>query len=242
MAREDGRLDNELRKIVIKPNYIQNSSGSVLISFDKTIVLCTANLQENKVPPHLKGLGTGWVTAEYSLLPGSTLIRKERERIKISGRTLEIQRLIGRSLRSVVDLSALHENTIIVDCDVLQADGGTRTVSVTGGYIALVLALRRLKKLGKIDSMPVKDYLSAISVGIVGDKILLDLTYDEDSKAKVDMNVVMNGKEEFVEIQATGEEFAFSKDVFDKMLSVAKKAIIQIIEEEKKVLGRLFKE
>ncbi len=229
---------DRIREVKIVRNYIKNADGSVLISFGNTRVVCTASIQE-KVPPHLKGAGTGWVTAEYSMLPRSTGTRMARERYKVGGRTQEIQRLIGRSLRAVTDLKTLGERSIIVDCDVIQADGGTRTASVNGGFIALVEALRKLNREKKLTGWPIKDYLGAISVGIVDGKPMVDLTYVDDSNASVDMNVVMTGNGRFVEIQATGEEYSFSGNELEKLLELAKSGILEVIEIHKKKIGEL---
>src|SRR5512147_411771 len=198
--RIDGRKTDELRKIKITRNYIKTAEGSVLIEMGDTRVICTATV-ENTVPPFLKGQGTGWVTAEYAILPRSSAQRIQRERGKVGGRTYEIQRLIGRALRSVVDMKALGERSVLIDCDVIQADGGTRTASITGAYIALVDALRHAKKQGMIATIPVTDHLAAVSVGIVDGKPMLDLCYTEDSGAETDMNLVMTGKGGIVEVQ-----------------------------------------
>ena len=193
MMRNDGRKADELRKIKITRNYIKSAEGSVLIEMGDTRVICTATV-ENSVPPFLRGKGTGWVTAEYAMLPRSSGQRIQRERSKVGGRTHEIQRLIGRSLRSIVDMQALGERSVLIDCDVIEADGGTRTASITGAYIALVDALRHVKNQRLIEAVPVIDYLAAISVGIVDGKPMLDLCYTEDSSAEVDMNLVMTGR------------------------------------------------
>ena len=213
--RNDGRKADELRKLKITRNYIKTAEGSVLIEMGDTRVICTATV-ENSVPPFLRGKGTGWVTAEYAMLPRSSGQRIQRERSKVGGRTHEIQRLIGRSLRSVVDMKALGERSVLIDCDVIQADGGTRTASITGAYIALVDALRHMKKQGLIEAVPVNDYLAAISVGIVDGKPMLDLCYTEDSTAEVDMNLVMTGKGKIVEVQGTAEGEPFSKEELEQ--------------------------
>ncbi|MBI5043679.1 MAG: ribonuclease PH [Nitrospirae bacterium] len=240
ILRIDGRRWNELRLIRITRNFIKHAEGSALIEMGETKVLCTATI-ENKVPPFLHGKGTGWVTAEYSMLPRSAQQRIPREssRGKIGGRTHEIQRLIGRALRSVIDLPALGERTIWVDCDVLQADGGTRTASITGAFVALVDALRCLEKDGAIDRLPVRDYLAAVSVGKIDEREALDLSYAEDSTAGVDMNIVMTGSGKFVEIQGTAEGSVFSKDEMDKFIALAEKGIKEIIKIEKRLLGKL---
>ncbi len=230
--RLNNRKNDEMREVKITKNYIIHPEGSVLIEFGNTKVICNAAIEE-KVPPFLKGNGTGWVTAEYSMLPRSTNTRNQREasKGKLTGRTMEIQRLIGRALRSSVNLHKLGERSIIIDCDVIQADGGTRTASITGGYIALELAVRKLLDSGKLASTPIISKVAAISIGKVKGEILLDLDYDEDSKADVDMNIVMNDKNEFIEIQGTGEESTFtqnellsfiemSKGAFDKLFSI----------------------
>jgi ribonuclease PH len=236
--REDGRQNNKIRPVKITRNYLRYADGSCLLEAGGTRVICTASVEE-RVPPHLKDTGTGWVTAEYAMLPRATQTRSERERFKLSGRTQEIQRLIGRSLRAVVDLKQLGERTIIIDCDVLQADGGTRTSAITGGFIALFDALHKLKKEGLISPFPVKDYLAATSVGMVKGEMLLDLTYQEDSSAEVDMNVVMTGSGDLVEVQATGEGATFSEKKLQEMLEVARKGIAELVAMEKEILGDL---
>lgn len=241
MTRNDGRSSQELRPVRITPDYLEHAEGSVLIEMGRTWVLCAASVEE-RVPPHVKGTGRGWVTAEYSLLPRSTHQRTIREaaRGKLGGRTHEIQRLIGRSLRSVVDLAALGERTVWIDCDVIKADGGTRTASVTGGYLALVLALARLKNQGMLDRVPVNDYLGAISVGKVGGEAWLDLCYEEDSRAEVDMNVVMTGQGRFVEIQGTAEAEPFTYGELNQFLALAKQGIEQLVERQKQVFEFLL--
>jgi len=233
--RKDGRKADELRKIKITRNYIKSAEGSVLIEMGDTKVLCTATV-ENSVPPFLRGKGTGWVTAEYAMLPCSSAQRISRERSKVGGRTHEIQRLIGRSLRSVIDMKALGERTILLDCDVIQADGGTRTASITGAYIALVDALRHIKKQGMIVALPIKDHLAAVSVGIVKGKPMLDLCYVEDSTAEVDMNLVMTGSGKIVEVQGTAEGEPFSKAELVKLLALGEKGIKTLIKKQKEVL------
>ena len=235
--RKNSRKNDEIRKITIERNYIKNAAGSVLISMGNTKVICAATVT-NKVPPHLKGKGTGWITAEYSMLPCATEERNSRERYKVGGRTQEIQRLIGRSLRSMVDLEMIGEQCIIIDCDVIQADGGTRTASINGGVIALFDALKKMKREKKIDKWPVKDCMGAISVGIVNGKPLVDLDYVEDSGALVDMNVVMTGSGKFVELQATGEENAFTEKELQSLVKLAKKGIAEVIEAQKLVLEK----
>lgn len=227
--RIDGRLPDELRPIKIQRNFTNNAPGSVLIQAGSTKILCTASI-EDAVPLHRKGTGQGWVTAEYSLLPGSTPKRTARDRSssKISGRTYEIQRLIGRSMRSVVRLGALGERTIWVDCDVLEADGGTRTIAITGGYMALADALYWMKRKEMITEMPLLGSVAAISVGIVDGICMLDLCYAEDSNAEVDMNIVSTGSGEFVEIQGSGEQKTFSEKQLIEMLNHARKGIKEL--------------
>jgi ribonuclease PH len=234
--RVDGRKPDQLRTIRIKRKYIKAAEGSVLIEMGDTRVICTATV-ENSVPPFLKGKGTGWVTAEYAMLPRSSQQRIPRERSKVGGRTHEIQRLIGRSLRSVVDMDALGERTVLLDCDVIQADGGTRTASITGSYIALVDALRAVQKQGLIKTVPVLDHLAAVSVGIVDGKALLDLCYREDSTAEVDMNLVMTGSGTIVEVQGTAEGKPFSKTDLARLLALAEKGIKSLIKEQKELLA-----
>jgi ribonuclease PH len=233
--RVDGRKADELRRIKITRNYLKNVEGSVLIEMGETKVICAATV-ENSVPPFLRGKGTGWVTAEYAMLPRSSAQRISRERSKVGGRTHEIQRLIGRSLRSVVDMNALGERSVLIDCDVVQADGGTRTASITGAYVALVEALRHIKKQGLIQTVPVIDFLAAISVGIVGGKPMLDLCYVEDSSAEVDMNLVMTGKGGIVEVQGTAEGKPFSKNELAKLLALGEKGIKTLIQKQKDLL------
>lgn len=237
MARFDGRRNNEMRRVKITRHYLKHPAGSVLIEIGNTKVICAATLEE-RVPGFLKGSGEGWLTAEYSLLPSSTATRNQREsmRGKVTGRTHEIQRLIGRSLRSVVDLKALGERTVIIDCDVIQADGGTRTASITGAYIALVEALDSVYDVKK--PFPVKDFLAAVSVGILPDNsAALDLCYEEDSQAQVDMNVVMTGSGAFIEVQGTGEKRPYTRCELDNMLALAGQGIDELIDYQKNVLG-----
>lgn len=233
--RVDGRKTDELRKLKITRNYLKNVEGSALIEMGETKVICAATFQES-VPPFLKGKGTGWVTAEYAMLPRSSAQRIQRERSKVGGRTHEIQRLIGRSLRSVVDMSALGECSVLIDCDVVQADGGTRTASITGAYLALVDALRFAARKGRIDAIPVTDYLAAVSVGIVGGKPMLDLCYAEDSAAEVDMNLVMTGAGKIVEVQGTAEGAPFSKAELGRLLALGEKGIKALIKKQKELL------
>ena len=234
--RHDGRQDDQLRGISIQRGFTNSAAGSVLVTCGGTTVLCTASV-ESRVPPWLAGQGKGWVTAEYSMLPGSTSPRKSRERGgKIDGRSTEIQRLIGRSLRAIVDLEALGEQMISVDCDVLDADGGTRTTSITGAFIALVDALGTI---GSLDtgSYPLRDSVAAISVGIVEGRTLLDLDYHEDAAAAVDMNVVMTGTGQFIEIQGTGEEATFSEDELRSLLALARNGIAELTRLQREQLG-----
>ena len=237
--RNDRSL-NECRKIKVTKNYIMHPAGSVLIQMGNTKVICSATV-EDKVPTFLRGKESGWVTAEYSMLPASTNRRTQREasRGKLSGRTQEIQSLIGRSLRTVIDLNKLGERTIWLDCDVIQADGGTRCASITGAFMATVLALKKLKKDKFIDELPIIDYVAAISVGIVKGKKLLDLEYSEDSNADVDLNVVKTGSGGYVEIQGTAEQEPFDDKQMDAMLKLADKGIKELIALQKKTVGDL---
>ena len=233
--RHDGRKKDDLRKITIKRKYTRVTPGSVLIAAGGTRVLCTASVEED-VPSWMAGKGKGWVTAEYNMLPGSTSPRKRRDRGgKIDGRTTEIQRLIGRSLRAIVDLESLGERIITVDCDVIEADGGTRTASITGAFIALVDALRSVA--GKRDSLPLVDSVAAVSVGVVDRRVVLDLDYHEDFAAAVDMNVVMTGGGRFIEVQGTGEEATFSEKELADLLRSAKIGIKRLTALQKKSLG-----
>ena len=236
-TRKDGRAPDELRPVTFRPNFIKHAEGSVLIEVGDTRVVCTASVQE-KVPPFLYRSGRGWVTAEYGMLPRATTDRTERAAAKgkQGGRTMEIQRLIGRSLRAAVNPELLGERTIWLDCDVLQADGGTRTASITGSYVALVLALGRLYVDGQMQNWPVIDFVAAISVGMHGGQAILDLNYEEDSKAGTDMNIVATDKGKFVEIQGTAETASFSEDEMHAMLALAKGGIAQLIEKQREVL------
>lgn len=228
--RPDGRRNDELRKIVIHRNFIKNADGSVLIELGSTRVICTASI-ENKVPPFLKDQKKGWITAEYGMLPRSTPVRMLRESTagRVGGRTHEIQRLIGRALRAVVDLEKIGERTIWIDCDVIEADGGTRTASITGGYIALKEAVNKALSAGMITENPLKDSIAAVSVGIVSGEPRLDLCYAEDSQAEVDMNVVMTGSGKFVEVQGTAEILPFSKENLLQLIALAEKGIREIL-------------
>lgn len=227
MPRNDGRAWDEIRKVNITRNYLKYAEGSCLIELGNTKVICAASVDEN-VPPFLKGTGSGWVTAEYGMLPRSCQTRIQRN--KNSGRTYEIQRLVGRSLRAVTDTRNMGERTIWIDCDVIQADGGTRTASITGSFIALVDALFKLKKSGLIFDVPIKEYVAATSVGMLNGDLLLDLNYEEDSRADVDMNIVMTSQGEFIEVQGTSERKTFNKDQMDKLLDLAKKGIEELID------------
>jgi len=238
MKRNDGRLPDELRKIKVTRDYTKHAEGSCLIEFGETRVICTASVEES-VPPFLRNTGTGWVTAEYGMLPRSCATRIRRDKAAGSGRTQEIQRLIGRSLRGVVDLNRLGERTVKIDCDVIQADGGTRTAAITGGFIALALALKKIKKQGLIDGAPLIDFVAAISVGIHDNKSLLDLNYNEDANAEMDMNVVMVGKGKFVEVQGTAEGKPFSRSEMDKLLDLAKKGIKELVAVQEKCVGKV---
>lgn len=235
--RIDKRTNQQLRKVAVQKNVQKFASGSCLIQMGETKVICSASVDE-KVPPFLKGKGKGWLTAEYSMLPGSCQerIMRESAKGKLTGRTQEIQRLIGRSLRAVVDLEQLGERTIVLDADVLQGDGGTRTASITGCFIALALAVEKLKKKGLLKKSPIRDYVAAISVGIIDGQPMLDLCYQEDSRADVDMNVVMTSAGKFIEVQGTAEHEAFSQPQMDKMLTLAKKGIAQLITLQKKTV------
>ncbi len=237
MARHDGRRANELRPVEFVRGYTRNATGSVLVRAGETMVLCTA-CWEAGVPRWKQGLGSGWVTAEYDMLPGATSERRRRNRTKIDGRTQEIQRLIGRSLRAVVNLEALGENSILLDCDVLQADGGTRTASITGAYVALCDAVRVAMRNKWIKRSPVREAVAAVSVGLVGGRALLDLDYPEDVAADVDMNVVMTGSGKFVEVQGTGEEATFTRAELDRLLRLASRGIKQLIEGQRTALRK----
>ena len=236
-SRFDGRSDDQLRPITFERDFTEFAAGSVLVSFGMTKVLCTASIDED-VPRWMRGTGKGWVTAEYSLLPGSTAERVDREAAKgkQSGRTQEIQRLIGRSLRSVTDMTAMPDTQIVVDCDVLQADGGTRTAAICGGYVALHDALTRLMMVGKLRTHPLTDACAAISVGIVDAIPMLDLAYVEDSKAEVDMNVVMTESGKYVEVQGTAEGAAFSRSELDDLLGLAEAGITRIFALQRELL------
>jgi ribonuclease PH len=234
----NNRNQDEKREVMFECNVNMHAEGSVLVSFGNTKVICTASIDE-RAPIWMRGQGKGWVTAEYQMLPRATNVRNQREatRGKLSGRTMEIQRLVGRALRSVVDLEKLGERSIMIDCDVIQADGGTRTASITGGFVALKLAIDHLMKAGTLTTNPIKEHLAAISVGIVDGEVALDLDYEEDSAASVDLNLVMTEAGRFVEVQGTGEESTFSQEELLKMLDYGKKGIMELIEAQKEVLG-----
>ncbi|TDQ39187.1 ribonuclease PH [Aureibacillus halotolerans] len=237
--RHDGRQDDELRPVYIETNYIKHAEGSVLISFGDTKVICTASV-EDKVPPFLRGSGKGWVTAEYAMLPRATERRNIREssKGKVAGRTMEIQRLIGRALRAVVDLKALGERTIWIDCDVIQADGGTRTAAITGAFVAMTDAIATVHKQKPFSSFPIKDWLAAVSVGITSEnEAVLDLNYIEDADANVDMNIVMTGAGEFVELQGSGEESTFTSHELQAMLHYGEKGINELIDLQQEALA-----
>jgi len=238
MPRTDGRLADAVRETRITADYTVHAEGSVLIEVGRTKVICTASVEE-RVPPFLRNTGKGWVTAEYGMLPRATNTRSEREaaRGKQSGRTQEIQRLIGRSLRAVVDLSSLGSRTVHIDCDVLQADGGTRTAAITGAFVALHDAVRWLTEKKLITQNPIKDHVAAVSVGMSGGAPLLDLDYAEDSACGCDMNIVMTGAGHFVEVQGTAEGEAFSRTELDALLGLAQSGIVQLIQHQKRALG-----
>jgi len=240
--RSDQRPANELRNTTITPNYLIHAEGSVLIEAGHTKVICTASI-EDRVPPFLRNTGKGWVTAEYGMLPRATSTRMQREAAsgKVGGRTQEIQRLIGRSLRSVTNLPALGERTIWLDCDVIQADGGTRTASITGAFVALALALEKLRARDAIRSIPLNDYVAATSVGIVDGEPLLDLAYDDESRADVDMNVVKTGDGRFIEVQGTAEADPFGREALMTLLDLADHGIKQLVEKQRAIIGHLVK-
>ena len=241
MTRFDGREPQQLRKVTIETDYLMHPEGSVLITVGNTKVICNATI-EDRVPPFLRGQGKGWITAEYSMLPRATESRTQREssKGKVTGRTMEIQRLIGRALRSVVDLEAIGEKTIWIDCDVIQADGGTRTASITGAFVALTIALGKLYEQKQLPKFPVREYLAATSVGIVEEiGVVLDLNYVEDSAAKVDMNIVQTSGGEYVELQGTGEEATFSKNELLVLLEYGELGIQQLMDIQRAALGDL---
>ncbi|HUK24796.1 MAG TPA: ribonuclease PH [Terriglobales bacterium] len=238
--RSDNRTPEQLRPVVFHADYISTAEGSVLVEMGNTRVICTASIEET-VPQFLRNTGKGWITSEYSMLPRSTLTRTPREVSKgrQSGRTHEIQRLIGRSLRAVTDLDRLGERTIWIDCDVIQADGGTRTASITGSFLALGLALKKLVEAGTLSSVPLRDYVAAVSVGIVEGEILLDLCYEEDSRAEVDMNFVMTASHKLVEVQATAEHQVFDESQLEKMIGLAKQGVQALVARQRAVLEPL---
>ena len=240
--RSDQRPADRLRDTTITPDYLIHAEGSVLISAGNTRVICTASV-EDRVPPFLRNTGKGWVTAEYGMLPRATNTRTTREAStgKVGGRTQEIQRLIGRSLRAVTNLTALGERSIWIDCDVIQADGGTRTASITGAFVALALALDKLRERDLIRTIPLSDYVAAISVGIVDGEPLLDLAYDDDSRAEVDMNVVKTGDGRFIEVQGTAEALPFGRDALNALLDLADHGIRQLVDKQRAIVGHLVK-
>jgi ribonuclease PH len=239
--RQHDRAPHELRPTTITPHFLLHAEGSVLIEAGRTRVVCAASV-EDRVPPFLRGSGKGWVTAEYGMLPRATTTRSTREASqgKVGGRTMEIQRLIGRSMRTVVRLPELGERTIWIDCDVIQADGGTRTASITGAFVALVLALDRLRQQDQLRTMPVKDYVAAASVGIVAGMPLLDLAYEEDSQADVDMNIVKTGDGRFIEIQGTAEAEPFDADALSGLLELADRGITDLIAKQREIVGPIL--
>src|SRR6187551_3260667 len=242
MTRNDGRSPSQLRPTTITPGFLAHAEGSVLIEVGRTKVICTASV-EDRVPPFLRNTGKGWITAEYGMLPRATNTRMTREAStgKVGGRTQEIQRLIGRSLRSVANLQALGERTIWIDCDVIQADGGTRTASITGAFVALALACEKLRERDAVRVIPITDYVAAISVGIVDGEALLDLAYEDDSRAEVDMNIVKTGDGRFIEVQGTAESIPFGRDGLDRLLDLADTGIKQLIEKQRAIVGHLVK-
>jgi len=237
--RSDGRKPDELRNIKIELDYLEYPAGSCFISFGKTKVLCAVSV-ENRVPQFLVGQGMGWLTAEYALLPCSTTERTQREATlgRLTGRTQEIRRFIGRSLRPIIDLSAVGERTFIIDCDVIQADGGTRTAAVNGAFIALYTVIKKMMKNNEFRTFPILDFVGAVSVGMVNNEVMLDLCYEEDSRADIDMNLVMTGRGKIIEVQATAEKMPVSRALLDRLLDAASKGIEEIITLEKKVIGR----
>jgi ribonuclease PH len=241
--RSDNRAPNQLRDTKLTPNYLPNAEGSVFIEAGRTKVICTASV-EDRVPPFLRNTGKGWVTAEYGMLPRATNTRTQREASagKVGGRTQEIQRLIGRALRSVTNLPALGERTIWLDCDVIQADGGTRTASITGAFVALALACEKMRERDMLRVIPISDYVAATSVGIVDGEALLDLAYDDDSRAEVDMNIVKTGAGRFIEVQGTAEGQPFSRDALDSLLDLADIGIRQLIDKQRAIVGHLILE
>ena len=238
--RSDNRNPDQMRPVKITPDFIRTAEGSCLIEVGNTRVICTATIEEN-VPNWMRNSGKGWITSEYGMLPRATLTRTPREaaRGRVGGRTHEIQRLIGRSLRAVVDLRALGERTVWVDCDVIQADGGTRTASITGAFVAVGLALKKLVEAGTLKTLPLRDFVSATSVGLVDGVVMLDLAYEEDSRAEVDMNLVMTGNGRFVEVQATAEQEPFSDEQLAEMTAYARRGCTRLVEFQREALGGL---
>ena len=241
MSRQFDRAPEDLRPVTITPHYLAHAEGSVLIEVGHTKVICAASV-EDRVPPFLRGAGKGWVTAEYGMLPRATNTRTAREASqgKVGGRTMEIQRLIGRSMRSVVRMERLGERTLWLDCDVIQADGGTRTASITGAFVAMILAFDKLRKADQIGGIPVNDYVAATSVGIVAGMPLLDLAYEEDSKAEVDMNIVKTGDGRFIEIQGTAESEPFGQEALDGLLQLAGRGIDRLIAAQREIVGGIL--
>jgi len=239
--RSDNRTPEQMRPVKIIPDYITTAEGSALIEVGNTRVICTASVEES-VPAFLRNTGKGWITSEYAMIPRSTLTRTPRESSKgrIGGRTHEIQRLIGRSLRAVTNLSRLGERSIFIDCDVIQADGGTRTASITGAFVAMGLAMQKMVEAGTLTSAPIRDYVAATSVGIVDGEVLLDLNYEEDSRAEVDMNMVMTGSKKIVEIQGTAEQHPFDDAQLKKMMDLARKGIESLVAKQQAMLGSLL--
>jgi len=240
--RSDTRPSDQLHPITITPNYLEHAEGSVLIEAGRTRVICTASV-EDRVPPFLRNTGKGWVTAEYGMLPRATSTRTQREASagKVGGRTQEIQRLIGRSLRAVTNLPALGERTVWIDCDVIQADGGTRTASITGAFVALALAVETLRKRDMLKTVPLSNYVAAISVGIVDGEALLDLAYEDDSRAEVDMNIVKTGDGRFIEVQGTAEAIPFGRESLNRLLDLADAGIRQLIDKQRAIVGHLLR-
>jgi ribonuclease PH len=238
MTRHDGRAPGDLRPVRLTRRYTRHAEGAVLVEVGDTRVICTASV-EDRVPPFLRGSGQGWVTAEYGMLPRATTTRTQREATagKVGGRTQEIQRLIGRALRSVVKLENFGERTIWVDCDVIQADGGTRTASITGGFVALVLALQKLREAETLKQMPISDYVAATSVGIIDGTAMLDLAYEEDSRAEVDMNIIKTGNGRFIEVQGTAEGKPFDRDALDGLIDLAGAGITALVALQREIVG-----
>ena len=241
MTRSDGRVSADLRPTRLTPGFLLHAEGSVLIEVGRTRVVCSASV-EDRVPPFLRNTGKGWVTAEYGMLPRATTTRTQREATagKVGGRTQEIQRLIGRSLRSVTRLPELGERTIWVDCDVIQADGGTRTASITGGFVAMVLAMQKMRESGQIKAIPVLDYVAATSVGVVGGMPMLDLAYEEDSRADVDMNIVKTGDGRFIEVQGTAEGAPFERQALDDLMALGDKGIQELVALQRTIVGNIL--